>query len=88
MSKSKVHNLQIRLEQFIDQIKKIKDTNYLELHFSKMAILKTLIHKSGLNLGTCHKNVVQFTERNPTIDLNAKRKKLTFSNMPVINTIQ
>ena len=53
-----------------------------------MAILKTLIHKSGLSLGTCHKNVVQFTERNPTIDLNAKRKKLTFSNMPEINIIQ
>ena len=53
-----------------------------------MTILKTLIHKSGLSLGTFHKNVVQFTERNPTIYLNAKRKKLTFSNMPVINTIQ
>ena len=48
-----------------------------------MTKLKTLKHKSGLSLGTC-----QFTERTPAIYWNAKRNKLTFSNMPVLNTIQ
>ena len=30
---NKIHNLQIRLRQFIDQKKKLKNTNQLELHF-------------------------------------------------------
>ena len=53
-----------------------------------MTILKTLKHKSGLSLGTCHKHVVQFTERTPTIYWNAKYNELTFSNMPVLKAIQ
>ena len=29
----KIHHIQIRLRQFIDQTKKLKNTNQLELHF-------------------------------------------------------
>ena len=53
-----------------------------------MTILKDLKHKSCLNLDTCHKHVVQFTERTPTIYWYAKRNKLTFLNIPALNKIQ
>ena len=53
-----------------------------------MTILKALEHKSFLSLGTCHKHAVEFTEPSPTIYWYAQRNKLTFLNMPVLNTIQ
>ena len=53
-----------------------------------MAILKALKRKSFLSLSTCHKHVVQFTERTPAICWYAKRNKLTFLMMPVLTTIQ
>ena len=53
-----------------------------------MAILKGLKHKSCLSLGTCHKYVTGFSEPTPTIYWYAQRNKLTFLNMPVLNTIQ
>ena len=52
-----------------------------------MAILKALKRKSFLSLSTCHKHV-QFTERTPAICWYAKRNKLTFLMMPVLNTVQ
>ena len=53
-----------------------------------MTTLKALKYKSCLSLGTCHKYVVQFTEPTPTIYWYAKKNKLTFLRMPVLNTIQ
>ena len=51
-------------------------------------MLKALKHKYCLSLGTCHKYVVQFTDPTPTIYWYAKRAKLTFLNMPILNTMQ
>ena len=52
-----------------------------------MAKLKALKHKYCLSLGTCHKYAVQFTDPTHTIYWHAKRAKLAFLNMPVLNTI-
>ena len=41
-----------------------------------MTIIKTFKHKYCLNLGTCHKYIVQFTDPTSTIFLNVKRAKL------------
>ena len=51
-----------------------------------MTILKAIKHKFCLSLGTCHKYVVQFTNPTPTIYWYANRAKLTFLNMPILNT--
>ena len=40
------------------------------------------------DLGTCQKYVVKFTDPTPTNYWYAKRVKLTFLNMPILNTIQ
>ena len=85
---NKIHNLQSRLEQFTDETKKLKNTNQLELHFPHMTILKALKHKHCSSLDTCHKYVVQFTDPTPAIYWYAQRAKLTFLNMPVLNTVQ
>ena len=53
-----------------------------------MTILKALKHKYCLTLGACQKYVVQFTDPTSTIHWYAKRAKLTFLNMPILNTIQ
>ena len=53
-----------------------------------MTILKALKHKYCLSLGTCHKYVAQFTEPTFTISWYAKRAKLIFVNMPLLNEIQ
>ena len=53
-----------------------------------MTIPKALKHKSCLSLGTCHKDIVQFTEPTPTIYWYTKRNELTSLNMQVLNTIQ
>ena len=53
-----------------------------------MTILKAVKYKYRLSLGTCHTYVVQFTDPAPTIYWYAKRAKLTFLNVPVLNTIQ
>ena len=51
-----------------------------------MTVLKAIKHKFCLSLGTCHKYVVQFTNPTPTIYWYANRAKLTFLNMPILNT--
>ena len=51
-------------------------------------MLKTFKHKYHLSLVKCHKYIVQFTDLASTIFRDAKRSKLTFSNMPVLHTIQ
>ena len=52
----------------------------------------TIQKRSNINiasdLGTCHKSVLQFTEPIPANYWYAKRVKLTFLNMPILNTIQ
>ena len=53
-----------------------------------MTILGAVKHKYCLIIGTCHKYVVQVTDTTPTIYWYAKRAKLTFLNMPVLNTNQ
>ena len=53
-----------------------------------MIILNALKHKSRLTLSTCHRYVVEFTEPTPTTYWYAQKNKLTFLNMPVLNTIQ
>ena len=53
-----------------------------------MTILKTLKHEYCFSVSTCHKYVAQFTDPTRTIYWYAKRAKLTFLNMSVINTIQ
>ena len=53
-----------------------------------MTILKALKHKHCSSLGTCHKYVVQFTDPTPAIYWYAQTAKLTFLNMPVLNTVQ
>ena len=55
---NKIHTLQARLKYFTDLTKKLKDTNWLELDFPCMIILKALKHKYCLSLGTCHKYLV------------------------------
>ena len=52
-----------------------------------MTILRALEHKFCLSLGTCRKYVVQFTDPTSTIYWYANRAKLTFLNMPILNTI-
>ena len=55
-----------------------------------MTIQKRSNINIALDLGTCHNNVVQFTDPTPTNYWYAKRVKLTFLNMPILklNTIQ
>ena len=50
---NKIHNLQIRLDQFTDETKKLKNTNQSELHSPQMKILKALKHKYCHSLGSC-----------------------------------
>ena len=50
---NKIHNLQIRLDQFTDETKKLKNINQSELHFPQMKILKALKHKYFQSLGPC-----------------------------------
>ena len=51
-------------------------------------MLKSLKHKYYLILVKRHKYVVQFTDLASTIFRDTKGAKLTFSNMPVLHTIQ
>ena len=74
--RSDLKNLQTRQ-------KKLKNAN----QFVSVGISKRN-HKSYLSLATCHKYVVQFTEPIPIIYLYAIKTKLTFLNMPVLNTVQ
>ena len=102
MVRTEIYNLRTRLAQFKDQ-KKLKTylivIHYLQIKLEQLTGQKkkakipirwnfALKHKSYLVLSTCHKYVVEFTEPTPTIYLYAKRNKLTFLNMPVLNTIQ
>ena len=73
---NQIHNLQIRVEQFTDLTKKLKNTSQLELHFSYLTTLKSLKHESCLSLDTCHKYVVQVSEPTPTIYWYAKKNQI------------
>ena len=68
--------------------KKAKKYQLVGIDFPRMTIIKALNHKSCFSVGTCHKHVVQFAEPTPTLYWHAKRTKLTFLQMPVLNTIQ
>ena len=68
--------------------KATKNTNQLELHFSYMTTQKRSNINIASDLGTYHEYDMQFTDPTPTIYWYAKRVKLTFLNMPVLNSIQ
>ena len=87
-SQNKIHNLQTMLNQFTDHEKSYKKCQSVGVTLFIMTIRKPSNINIASDLGTCHKYVMQFTDPIRTNHWYVTRVKLTFFNMPILNTIQ